>query len=456
MSSSFDSLVPQGRAALRSLVSVTAALLTFTSSVWAQPEAAPPTAAGTPANPELPAATAATSTDQTTPAPQPAPFGSAGATAEVSSAPKPAQPVANPAAAEPAVQAETTVAPPAPIDAPAATEPFPEWTRHVKLGGGAILYYYQPLKKGWDNDLSFFHGRIDLDVNVGAFGFHIEPRFRDSKLRPFFDGPAWIEEGYASWKIAPFATLKVGKQYSRLGLFWDNSFYGNVQVYDGLKLAPDYGASIEGTFGDRVGLNYWAQFFIADGRTNVSLQGRDTVSVAGARRRNEVVLNAEPFVKFGDDGLLRVGVSLQHLEADLPSDEKQVLRLAAHAKLTVAGLGVWGEILHQNGRHVTDFPFAGTPATDDARAVPGRASGDNTYFEVGAEYTLANFTLRYNVSRGNYADVKVYEWLHVPAISYKVAEPLTLLAELVFWRRHTEDGSTDVDKSLNVTLIANF
>jgi hypothetical protein len=320
----------------------------------------------------------------------------------------------------------------------------------VKLGGGAILYYYQPLEKHQKNDLSFFHGRVDLDVDVGAFGFHLEPRFRDGKLRPFFDGPAWIEEGYGSWTIAPFATLKVGKIYSRLGLFWDNSFYGNVQVYDGLKLAPDYGASLEGAFGERVGLEYWAQFFLVDGHTNVSLDGRDTVSIPGAHRRNEVVVNVEPFVKFADDGVLRAGVSLQHLKADLPGKNDDVLRLAAHAKLTVAGLGVWGELLHQNGRHVTSFPVAAS--ADGA----GSASADNTYFEVGAEYTLAGFTLRYNVSRVSYTDLKVYEWLHVPALSYKIAEPLTVLAELVFWRRHTAIASSDVDKSLNVTLLANF
>jgi len=368
-----------------------------------------------------------------------------------------------PSAAEPTSapstlkQATARVALPGPV-APAA-EPapaFPEWIRHVKLGGGAILYYYQPLKKHQKNNLSFFHGRIDVDVDVGAFGIHLEPRFRDGKLRPFFEGPAWIEEGYTSWTFGPFAKLKVGKLYSRLGLFWNNSFYGNVQVYDGLKLSPDYGASLEGTFGERIGLNYWAQFFLVDGRTNVSLADRDTVSVPGARRRNEVVLNLEPFIKLSETALLRAGVSLEHFKADLPVDADQVLRLAAHAKLTVGGFGAWGELLHQKGRHVTNFPIAGTPASEDQAAVPGRASGDNTYFEVGAEYTLASFTLRYNVSSARYADVRIREWMHVPAIAYKVADPITLQAELVIWRRHSQMGNSDVDKSLNVTLLASF
>lgn len=359
---------------------------------------------------------------------------------------------------EPVLRAEPRSALPGPVAAPAseALPAFLDWVRYVKLGGGAILYYYQPLKKGWDNNLSFFHVRADIDVNVEAFGIHLEPRFRDSKLRSFYDGPVWIEEAYASWTFGPFAALKVGKTYSRLGLFWDNSFYGNVQVYDGLKLAPDYGASLEGSIGDRIGVNYWAQFFLVDGRTNVSLANRDTVSVPGARRRNEVVVNIEPFLKFGEDGLLKVGVSGQRLDADIPGDKHSVLRLAAHAKLTVDGLGVWGELLHQQGRHVNGYPFVGTAAMGDTAAVPGRASGDNTYFEIGAEYTLGSFAVRYNVSHVTYADVHVDEWMHVPAVSYKVAKPITVLAELVFWRSHAAAGNSDVDKSLNVTVLANF
>jgi hypothetical protein len=331
-----------------------------------------------------------------------------------------------------------------------------EWTRHVKLGGGAILYYYQPLEKHQKNDLSFFYGRLDLDVNIEDFGFHLEPRFRDGKLRSFYEGPAWIEEGYASWAFGTAAKLKVGKVYSRLGLFWDNSFYGNVQVYDGIKLAPDYGASLEGSVGERIGVNYWAQFFLVDGRTNVSQPGRDTVSVPGARRRNEIVLNVEPFVKFGTDGMLNVGGSLQHLRADLPGGDDSVLRLAAHAKLTVAGFGAWGEFLHQNGRHVTAFPIAGTPANAGSAAVPGVASGDNSYFELGAEYALGVFALRYNVSYGRYADVRIHEVLHVPGISIKLIDSLKLLAELALWKRYAPGGSSDVDKSLNVTLHASI
>ncbi|MET0389984.1 MAG: hypothetical protein ABW321_28685, partial [Polyangiales bacterium] len=298
-------------------------------------------------------------------------------------------------------------APPAPADA--APAPL-DWTRYVKIGGGGILWYNQPLYEGGKNRIDFFHIRLEADFTAGDFAFHIEPRFRDSKLRTFYDGPVWIQEGYGSYAPNEHIKIKVGKAYSRLGLFWDNSFYGNVQVYDGLKLAADYGISAEGTFGDRAGLNVWAQYFLIDGQTNVSLPGRDTFSIPGARRRNEGVLNLEPFFRFGDAGLLKVGVSGQVLRADIPNAADTVLRAALHAKLTWAGLGVWGEYLHQAGKHVSEYPIAGVPATDDTDARPGRESGKNDYLLFGAEYTWKWLTLRYNTSAGFYHDVDVREW----------------------------------------------
>lgn len=365
-----------------------------------------------------------------------------------------AQGVAVEASATPVpTEAEAAAAEPA---AATPDAPEPSWTDYVKIGGGAILWYYQPLIKGADNNLQFFNVRLSVDAAVGDFGFHAEPRFRDTRLRGFFEGTAWLQEAYGSWSAGPEAIIKVGKSYSQLGLFWDNSFYGNVQVYDGLKLAPDYGVSLEGKIGDRFGLSYWAQFFLVDGRTNVALADRDTLAYGGARRRNEIVAKLEPYYAFSESSALKVGVSVQHFEADLAASEENVLRLAAHAKLTVDGFGIWAEGLVQDGAHVSDFPYAGVPATDTEPAVPGRASGKNQYLLAGVEYTLDRFTARYNVSFGNYDDVDVSELLHVPSLTFQINALLALSAELVLWHRDTPEGDVDVDESLNVLLYANF
>jgi hypothetical protein len=427
---------------LRSLGAVAPAFLIL-GSPWAREAAADPTPAAAPAAVPAPAPVVAQAGDEVVPASaEPVPVEAA----------VPAAPEA-PLAPAPAEAASDVAA--APVAVVTAARP---WTERLSIGGGAILWYYQPFTDGVDNDFSLYFANLVLDGKVGGIGLHIEPRLRATKLRPFFDGPVWVEEAYVHGKVGP-ATVKVGKVYSRLGLFWDGSFYGNVHVYDGLKLAPDYGVSVEAaTPGEgKVGVRGWGQFFVVDGSTNVSLPGRDTVSIAGARRRNEVVARAEPYLKL-DRGEVAVGLSGQFLQADLPSfaDAENVYRGAVDAKVTYPGAGAWAEVLYQDGRHVDGFPVAPTPSTPDAPAMPGVASGQNLYVLAGAEYTYGPVTGRYNVSHGRYDDVDVTETLHEPAIAYAAGDNLSLLAELVLWNRSTPAGDVRVDRSLNVTLHGHF
>jgi hypothetical protein len=341
----------------------------------------------------------------------------------------------------------------APADAAAPSTPpdgaLPAWLDGFSLGGGLILYYYQPTFGDGKNNFNVFFANLVLDGQWGDFGLHIEPRFRDSKLRSYFDGPAWLQEAYASAAVGP-VTIKVGKSYNLLGLFWDNSFYGNIQVYDGLKLDPNYGISVEGSVGEELGLEFAAQYFIVDGGSNVSLANRDTLYVAGARRRNAVVGRAAPFYQFDGTGRVQVGLSGEHFTADLPGGDDGVTRIAADAKITYGTFGAWGEFLLQKGRHVTDFPYAATPTA------PGRASGDNRYVLLGAEYGIGPVSLRYNVSFADYSDVNVTEVMHVPAIGVQVDPHLSVLGEYVFWTRDADEGDSDVDKSVNVTVSGHF
>ena len=256
-------------------------------------------------------------------------------------------------------------------------------------------------------------------------------------------------------------SFKLGKIYSQFGLFWDNSFWGNVQVYDGLKLSPDYGASLEGKFEltPQFGLGYAVQYFVVDGSTNVSLPGRDTISIPDSRRRNELVLRVDPYAKFAQDGLARLGLSAQRLTADspgIPESERDNLRYGVDFRLTYAGLGVWGEAVHQKGQTVTDYPIAGTPATDTDPAVPGRASNSISYYEIGGEYTFWRATARYNFSAAHYGGTGVKEWMHVPALGFKLNDYLSLGAEYVFWSRSVAGASEKLNRSLNVLLYFGF
>jgi hypothetical protein len=343
----------------------------------------------------------------------------------------------------------------------AVAEPTPSWLKALSIGGGAILWYYQPVQvAGADGNVSLFFANLLLDGKFGAFGLHIEPRFRDSRLRAFFPGPVWAQEVYASATLAPRTVLKAGKAYSHFGLFWDNSFYGNVQVYDGLKLDPDYGLSLEGAVRPDApaGLRYYAQFFLVDGQTNVSLDGRDTISLPGGRRRDQSILRAEPFVQVSEHGKLTGGLSGEYLEADLgAAGKKNVFRGAVDATFALRAWSIWAEYTRQNGQTVTGFPIAAMPATGAAPGAPGQASSHNNYALAGTQYVVGPVTVRYNVSTGRYEDLSISEWMHVPAAAVALNENFTVLAEYVNWTRYLPGNATAiVDRSLDVTLSGHF
>ncbi len=384
------------------------------------------------------------------------------------------------------VSVGSEVGAPPPMGGPAANAKplleMPSWMRGVTLGAGVLLWYYQPIVPravGVENNVSVFWSHLLVDGQWGPFSLHIEPRFRDLPLRTITtsvngatlvsytqDNGVWLQEAYAALDSddAVKLHLKLGKEYSHFGYFWDGSFYGNVQVYDGLKLDPDYGASFEGEVGksdDLFGVGWWAQYFLVDGSTNVSLPGRDTISVPGARRRNQTIVRAEPRLRLGAASVA-LGISGEYLQADLPVPPvsigpQNVWRGAVDASLAIGGLKVLGEIQHQEGRTVTDFPFPSTAAG------PG-SSKHIDYAQIGGEYTLGAFTARYYVSLGSYNDAPlpaggtatVKQWLHVAGLGFAASPNVSLLGELVFWQNDTPTSSTLYDRSFNLTLYAHL
>jgi hypothetical protein len=335
-------------------------------------------------------------------------------------------------------------------------EPEEEDDLELTVGGGVVLYYYQPLEGDKDNFFEIFEAKLNLDATFDIFGLHIAPRFRDTPERGFFPGTTWVEEAYASAKLGP-TTLKVGKVYRQFGRFWDNSFYGNAQEYDGLKLDPNHGISLEGVLAAEqpLGMTFFAQFFIIDGTTNYALPTRDTHTIPGAHRRNQIVGRVEPFLELSELVTLKLGLSGEYFEADLPAPvgEQDVGRLAVDATVIVGGLTVWGEFTRQFGRHVTEFPFPGVPAMGAMAAVPGRSSDENNYLMVGGEYTYDRFTLRYNFNQGDYAEVDYKETRHVPGLSIELHKHLSVLLEYALAHAHLAGDSTLLDSSINVTIF---
>jgi hypothetical protein len=341
------------------------------------------------------------------------------------------------------------------IAPPPAFEPPPPSDPQFKLdvGGGMILFYNQPIKGSGKGTFDVFEAKIRIDAEFGMFGLHLVPIARDTKERAFFPGTAWVQEAYAFAKLGP-VKVKAGKVWAQFGRFWDNSFYGNVQEYDGLKLDPNNGISIEGNLGadQRLGLVFFAQYFITDGSTNYSLPGRDTVSIPGGRRRNYLVGRVEPFIKLGDFTTLKLGLSGGYFQADLPGfDEQNVGRFAVDGTVMLGALTVWGEYTHQIGRQTLNFPFPEVTDADGNVTTPGRSANRTDYAMVGGEYTLGRITLRYNYNLGSY-NVGVKETRHIPGIAVALDEHLFVLLEWALEHRYINGNSTLLGSSLNLTI----
>jgi hypothetical protein len=360
--------------------------------------------------------------------------------------------------AEPAPAPDTPAGLPSEPQASAPPMPEPEPVRvktpiEVEVGGGMILWYYQPLQDPDSgpakNNFEIFEARLRLDARFGRYKVHITPRFRDTKERAFFPGEGWVEEAYAAALLGP-VTVKLGKVYAHFGKFWDNSWYGNAQQYDGLKLDLNHGVSVEGVFNENepFGLNYWVQYFIIDGTTSYAQPNRDTqaqLAIPGAHRRNQFFVRAEPVIQLGTDMKLTLGASAMYARADIPTlPNEDVGRVAADATFTSGGLAAWAEYSQQFGRHVANFP------------APGVSSNDNRYVMLGVEYTYDWLTARYNFNYGDYHEVDYTETRHIPGVAAVLDDHLTLLLELVFANATLGDDSILLDNSLNLTVQINF
>ena len=328
----------------------------------------------------------------------------------------------------------------------------------VTVGAGVLLWYNHPLEGNDEPFFEIFEARLNLDASLGIYGLHVTPRFRDTRERGFFVGTTWVEQAYVSARFGA-AVLKVGKVYRQFGRFWDNSFYGNTQEYDGLKLDPNHGVSLEGVLGaeGNLGLTFFAQYFVIDGTANYALPDRDTHTIAGDHRRNQVVGRIEPFLKLGDSITLKLGASGEFFQADIAAlGKKNVSRFAGDATVAIGGLSLWGEYTWQFGRHVAGYPIVPVAADGLNPAVPGRSSDSNQYLLAGAELKIDWIALRYNYNQVNYSELSIRESMHEPGVSVWLDERLMLLLEWVYWQEHTPAQVNLVNHSLNLTIHGMF
>jgi hypothetical protein len=348
---------------------------------------------------------------------------------------------------------------------------------------------YDPAGNKKKHLVDVWRANIVLDAKLERFGIHLDFRARDRGLR-WMPVNSWLEELYASADILEPGVygplqLKVGKAYNQFGRFWDNSFYGNIHLRDGLKLVPDWGLSFEGalTVPGPVSMKYFAQYFVVDGQTSTANNNRDTISIVapgtnnlvGGRKRDQFVFRIEPTYTVSPTVKFALGASFQHFTADFPDtasavaiaagrgvkdiDNKSgVTRYGFDVSGQILWFGFWAEYTKQSGRHTNAFPYApraDNPATMENEARDGSGSDDVTYWLAGANFTWDRFTLQYNYNAATYANIPVpgeanmrtkhKEWIHNPGLSVKISDQLRCLLEFPFWLRKPAAGLPPYD-----------
>ncbi len=288
-------------------------------------------------------------------------------TTEASPAPKPAESAAEKASPVGAAAATAAIsAVPEPVAAaPPPIQKPPEQTRRsvrsllspIHFGGNVYLFQYVPLGiAGAHPKFELYAFSALVDGQKGPWGFHADYRFRTTKLRSFFPGNTWLQQGYVRYRT-DYGEFKAGSFYRRVGLEWDDSFFGNIEYFDGFMLDPEFGVGFEGShkLQGRLGAEYSLQYFSANSPINGSLPGRDFVSQPGARAKNDVTLRFAPVWHFNKWASLNVGGSFAQgtIERDAgPHNRRR--QVAADATLQLGPVLTYGEVLQQtvNGQVV--------------------------------------------------------------------------------------------------------
>jgi hypothetical protein len=264
------------------------------------------------------------------------------------------------------------------------------------------------------------------------FGAHVDARVRDGdeSFRPFFDSKAWLWEAYG-WVDVNDVKIKAGKIWRRFGMDWDGSFYGNVAYFDGWKLDPDWGASIEHTckFGNNITAPSFVQVFVAEDKVNGSITGADAESDEHASERESIVLRTVPTWTSEKLGAFAVGLSWQAGKIDHHDrSDNTVTAGAVDVSWTKGGAKAFAEWIQTIGER------------NSANYVTGGGSDKSTVAEIGGSYTYAFATLKANVSHGEYDNPGGSQVLYLVGVDLAVIKNVTLTVEYVRWDAKQQHG----------------
>jgi hypothetical protein len=383
-----------------------------------------------------------------------------------------------------------------------------------RLGAGVYLFYYQPLdyttfsptdRNGYFQVYAFYL-KLDKEVVLrhGAIGAHAEIRMRDGGhvgagganqyLRSFFSSNIWFQELYAYYRPWSFLNIKAGKIYRKVGIFWDDSFFGNIQYFDGNKLVPDWGVSFEGNrdfVRGKLAIEYSAQYFYNGGGTNGSLDYGRTLGAPETAPTVQAVRDYSPTAEGATDS---AGTRMSELEHGVDARLAMTLR---PNKLLFVTAGVSG--LNARVARVWKTGLTLMPASDQSQfsqlageltiggsAGPvgwrligevlrqfGPGMRDADYVLAGAKATWHGLAAYLNCSYVRYAlSPAIQEYILQPGITYTIGGGLAVLVEYDEWQRKDPRGvafplqaaaaggtTTDfyaIDRSVNVVLAYSY
>lgn len=366
---------------------------------------------------------------------------------------------------------------------PAAAASQEEGEATTEVGGGVYLFHYAPLDlEGVDDETEIYAAFVTVDHETGPWRFHAEGRWRDTKLRSFYPSSAWMQEAWAAVELPvegprvgggdrrggrPAAeaspatlTLRAGKIYTRLGRFWDGSFFGNLHYFDGLKLDPDFGAEavLEVPAGAAT-VEARGQWLLNDDRVNGALPGRDLEGVEAANETGGPVAALHVSVPLlgpprgADRVVLRAGVSGMWERGRVgvgtvtgaggAARDVELEHLSADAELRFRGHSLYVEY---TGR---------TPDGVPASTAAGTAGSSADYWLAGVQLHFPPVHLRYNYSRGEYGTAGFTERIHQPGATVDLSDWLHAIVEYDDWVRSAPgDGDLRLDRSLSLVLLA--
>jgi hypothetical protein len=314
---------------------------------------------------------------------------------------------------------------------------------HVDNGGPLASGYGVPGVPGTHSYYLFVDQEQPVDWGpITKVGAHVQMRFRDSgvPLRSFYtDDCFWFWEAYG-YLDTPLGRLKMGSIYRQFGLFWDDSWWGNVLYMDGLKLDSDYGISLEDTpaFENDFKIDRYLQFYFAQDRVNGEICGADAESFAGSQERNTLIGRVVPTWKLGAKETFALGLSgtvggiaNQAMLTNYGSRQSY----ASPGDQTIAGWAVDGTWTYDRWKLFVEVAQRYGTLTP-CHYISGGASNRYSDGLAGITYTRGPLTYRCVYSYGVYDNPGGRQGMWVPGITAKITNNLTLWFEYTYWESH--------------------